>query len=72
MDLALPESGMTRPDHTRGTEDKATIWYRRKKLQVVRGADHKLDVIDAVIQKMEGQTIAEKATRFFELAKQNR
>ena len=41
-------------------------------LQVVRGADHKLDDIDAVIQKMEGQTIAEKATEFFGLARQNR
>ena len=41
-------------------------------LQVVRGADHKLDDIDAVIQKIEGQTIAEKATEFFGLARQNR
>jgi hypothetical protein len=34
-------------------------------LQVVRGADHKLDDIHAVIQKAEGQTIAEKAIPFF-------
>ena len=40
-------------------------------LQVVKGADHKLDHIDAAIQKTEGQTIAEKATQFFGLATQN-
>jgi polyhydroxybutyrate depolymerase len=38
-------------------------------LQVVRGAGHKLDELDAVVRKSEGQTIAEKATEFFGLAK---
>jgi polyhydroxybutyrate depolymerase len=36
-------------------------------LQVVKGADHKLDHIDAVIQQTEAQTIAEKAAKFFGL-----
>jgi hypothetical protein len=34
---------------------------------VVKGADHKLDHIDAAIQKTETQTIAEKAAKFFGL-----
>jgi poly(3-hydroxybutyrate) depolymerase len=38
-------------------------------LQIVNGADHKLDDIAAVIEKNEGQTIAEKAAKFFGLAK---
>lgn len=38
-------------------------------LQIVNGADHKLDDIDAVIEKSEGRTIAEKAAKFFGLAK---
>jgi len=36
-------------------------------LQIVPGADHKLDHIDAVIQQTEGMSIAEKAARFFGL-----
>jgi polyhydroxybutyrate depolymerase len=36
-------------------------------LQIVPGADHKLDDIDAVIQQTEGMSIAEKAARFFGL-----
>jgi polyhydroxybutyrate depolymerase len=39
-------------------------------LDVVKGADHKLDDIAAVIQQTEGQTIAEKAAKFFGLAGQ--
>jgi predicted esterase len=38
-------------------------------LQVVRGAGHKLNELDTVIRKSEGQTIADKATEFFGLAK---
>jgi poly(3-hydroxybutyrate) depolymerase len=41
-------------------------------LEVVKGADHKLDDIAAVIQQTEGQTIAEKAARFFGLTGQGR
>lgn len=37
-------------------------------LQVVQGADHKLDNISAVIRRIEGQTVAQKAARFFGLA----
>jgi poly(3-hydroxybutyrate) depolymerase len=40
-------------------------------LQVVKGADHKLDHIDAAIRQIEGQTINEKAARFFGLLDQN-
>jgi polyhydroxybutyrate depolymerase len=36
-------------------------------LDVVPGADHKLDHIDAVIMKTEGVTLAEKSARFFGL-----
>jgi poly(3-hydroxybutyrate) depolymerase len=41
-------------------------------LQVVAGADHQLDHIDTAIQQTEGQTIAEKAARFFGLVRQSR
>jgi hypothetical protein len=34
-------------------------------LQIVAGADHKRDDIQAVILKTEGATIAEKAASFF-------
>jgi polyhydroxybutyrate depolymerase len=37
-------------------------------LQVVPGADHAVDSIDAHIQKTEGQTLAQKIARFFGLA----
>ena len=40
-------------------------------LQVVRGADHQLDHIDAAIRKTEGLTIAEKAAQFSGLVKQD-
>jgi polyhydroxybutyrate depolymerase len=39
-------------------------------LQIVPGADHKLDDIDAVIQRTEGVTIARKAARFFGISTQ--
>jgi polyhydroxybutyrate depolymerase len=38
-------------------------------LHMVKGADHQLDHIGAAIQKADGHTIAEEATRFFGLAK---
>ena len=38
-------------------------------LQVVLGADHMLDHIDAAIRKTEGVSIAEKSARFFGLSK---
>jgi polyhydroxybutyrate depolymerase len=41
-------------------------------LDIVRGADHYLDHIAAVIQRTEGQTIAEKAGAFFGLMKRDR
>jgi polyhydroxybutyrate depolymerase len=37
-------------------------------LQVVPGADHKLDDIEAVIRRSEGVSLAEKAARFFGLS----
>jgi polyhydroxybutyrate depolymerase len=37
-------------------------------LQIVPGADHKLDDIDAALQRTEGETIAQKAARFFGIA----
>ncbi|MBZ5525717.1 MAG: hypothetical protein LAP21_26145 [Acidobacteriia bacterium] len=40
-------------------------------LQTVQGADHKLDNIDARIEQTEGISIAEKAARFFGLAKES-
>jgi hypothetical protein len=40
-------------------------------LQVVTGADHKLEHIDTVIRQAEGQTIADKAAQFFELVNQD-
>ena len=36
-------------------------------LQLVKGADHRLDNIDAAIRQSEGQAIPEKAARFFGL-----
>ncbi len=36
-------------------------------LQLIQGADHELEHIDAAIQKAEGRTIAEKAAQFFGL-----
>jgi polyhydroxybutyrate depolymerase len=41
-------------------------------LQVIEGADHGLDHIDAAIQQTEYQAIPEKATRFFGLVKEDR
>jgi polyhydroxybutyrate depolymerase len=41
-------------------------------LQVVKGADHKIEHIDEVIQKTEGMSIAEKAARFFGLLNSSR
>jgi polyhydroxybutyrate depolymerase len=38
-------------------------------LQIVPGADHYLNHIEAVVEKTEGQTIAEKAAKFFGLSK---
>jgi polyhydroxybutyrate depolymerase len=38
-------------------------------LDVVSGADHMLDHIDAAMQKSEGVSVAEKSVRFFGLAK---
>ncbi len=40
-------------------------------LQVVEGADHKLDHINAALRQTEGHTVAEKAAKFFELLVQN-
>jgi polyhydroxybutyrate depolymerase len=40
-------------------------------LLLVPGAPHKLDDIDAILQRTEGQTIAEKAARFFGLLGSN-
>jgi len=37
-------------------------------LQVVHGADHKLDNISAAIRSSEGETVAQKAAKFFGLA----
>lgn len=37
-------------------------------LDIVNGADHRLDDIQAVIEKTDGQTIAEKAAKFFGLS----
>jgi hypothetical protein len=37
-------------------------------LQIVPGADHPLDHIDAAIQKSEGVSIAEKSAAFFGFA----
>jgi polyhydroxybutyrate depolymerase len=39
-------------------------------LEIVPGADHKLDNIEAVIEQTDGVSIAEKAARFFGLAGQ--
>jgi hypothetical protein len=36
-------------------------------LQVVANADHKLDNLDAAIQRSEGVTLAEKTARYFGL-----
>jgi polyhydroxybutyrate depolymerase len=41
-------------------------------LQIVQGADHFLNNIDAKIEQNEGISIAEKAARFFGLAKESR
>jgi poly(3-hydroxybutyrate) depolymerase len=41
-------------------------------LQIVKGADHKLEHIDAAIRQSEGQSIAEKAAKFFGLVVQDR
>jgi hypothetical protein len=38
-------------------------------LEIVKGAGHKVDDIDAAIQKLEGWTISEKAAAFFGLKK---
>jgi polyhydroxybutyrate depolymerase len=51
-------------EHTRQIFVNAGASYT---LQVVKGADHKIDHIDEVIQKTEGVTIAEKAAQFFGL-----
>jgi poly(3-hydroxybutyrate) depolymerase len=53
--------------HTEKTFTSSGASYE---LQVVNGAPHKLDEIDAAIEKTEGQTIAEKAAKFFGLANQ--
>jgi hypothetical protein len=37
---------------------------------VVKGAEHKLDSIDAAIRQSEGHTIGEKAVAFFGLLNQ--
>jgi poly(3-hydroxybutyrate) depolymerase len=56
-------------ERTRQVFTNSGAWFE---LQVVRGADHKLDEINAAIQKAEGQAIAEKAAQFFGLARSNR
>jgi hypothetical protein len=38
-------------------------------LQVIKGADHNLDHLDAAVAQTEGQTIQQKAARFFGLMK---
>jgi len=53
-------------ERTKSTFTSAGASYE---LQIVNGADHRLDDIAAVIEKNEGQTIAEKAAKFFGLAK---
>jgi poly(3-hydroxybutyrate) depolymerase len=40
-------------------------------LEIVKGADHRLDHVDAAIRQTEGQTIAEKAAKFFGLLNQS-
>jgi len=37
-------------------------------LDIVPGADHMLEHIDAAIQRTDGMTIAEKSARFFGIA----
>jgi poly(3-hydroxybutyrate) depolymerase len=58
------------------SEDAAQQTFRKSgasyDLQVVTGADHKFEHIDAVIQKTEGMPIAQKAARFFGLLNQTR
>jgi len=51
-------------ERTRQTFTNAGASYN---LQVVRGADHKLDHIEDAMQQAEGQSIAEKSARFFGL-----
>jgi polyhydroxybutyrate depolymerase len=53
-------------ERTKNTFTSAGASYE---LQIVNGADHKLDDIGAVIERNEGQTIQEKAAKFFGLAK---
>ena len=54
------------------SEDRSRRVFERSganyTLQVVQGADHKLDDINAAIRNIEGQTVAQKAARFFGLA----
>jgi hypothetical protein len=40
-----------------------------RQLQIVQGADHKLDNINDTIERTEGMSLAQKAARFFGLAK---
>jgi polyhydroxybutyrate depolymerase len=54
-------------DRTQKTFTSSGASYQ---LQIVSGADHRLDDIEAAIQKSEGQTIAEKAAKFFGLGEQ--
>lgn len=60
----LSKASYNSQEHTRQIFMKSGASYY---LQVVNGADHKLDHIENVIEKTEGITIAEKAAKFFGL-----
>jgi poly(3-hydroxybutyrate) depolymerase len=63
----LSRSAYNSEETTRQVYLKSGAFYD---LQLVSGAPHKLDEINASIQHSEGQTIAEKAARFFGLLSQ--
>jgi len=60
----LSRTSYTSEDHSRQIFVDSGATYE---LQVVTGADHRLDSIGAVIRQSEGQTVAEKAARYFGL-----
>lgn len=76
-DLNVPIVGGRGTKGLSGATFKSEVSSRRAFMEAgafyeideVRGADHNLDHIDRVIQESEGQSIAEKAARFFGLLK---